>query len=71
MGLTTPPPGYNSVVGDVPSAVNKEEAGMCMDSDDIDGCVTLTNPLNYDELVVYDEAALLPAYLIIFPPITK
>ena len=51
--------------------MNKEEAGMCMDSDDIDGCVTLTNPLNYDELVVYDEAALLPAYLIIFPPITK
>lgn len=44
--LTSPPPGFNSVIGE-PAA-------------------TAIGDLNYDELVVYDQSAVVPAFLIIY-----
>lgn len=45
--LTSPPPGYDSVIGEPAKPVGE---------------------LNYDELVVYDEEAIIPQFLIIYIP---
>ena len=59
---TAPPPYYHSIVGDVPVNGTSEEGGCPV----ADGFVNLSNPLNYDELVVYDKYAALPAYLVLY-----
>ena len=57
--LRQPPPGYDSVVGLSPEHMEEEE-------DEYINPLTVTNALNYDELVVYDERRVLPVGLILY-----
>ena len=57
--LRQPPPGHDSVVGFSPEQMEEEE-------DEYIDPSTVGNPLNYDELVVYDERRVLPVGLILY-----
>ena len=59
--LTAPPPGYDSVLGMVAS----DWEGGPMD-DGGHETAFVQNPLNHDELVVYNSDATLPAYLVMY-----
>jgi len=68
-GRTSVPEGYDSIVGNV------EGTAAAENEMEIDGFVDVridrsnqpvNGPLNYDELVVFNEDAILPTYLVVY-----
>ena len=55
-----PPDGYHSIVGEVANNLVEEQLITELDA------LSIQNPLNYDEVVVYDPHAIRPTYVVLY-----